>query len=45
MKRFNAQATMSLPGLNGIENSADDVFEALILQHVRVREMQQLVEW
>lgn len=45
MKRFNAQATMSLPGLNGIENSTDDVFEALILQHVRVREMQQLVEW
>jgi len=44
-KKFNAQATMSLPGLKGIENSTDDIFEALALQHIRVREMQQLIVW
>ncbi|MGM0542221.1 MAG: methyltransferase domain-containing protein [Pseudomonadota bacterium] len=44
-KKFNAQVIMSLPGLKGNEYSTEDIFDALSLQHVRVREMQQLVVW
>lgn len=44
-KKFNAQVVMSLPGLKGDEYTTNDIFEALSLQHIRVREMQQLIVW
>jgi SAM-dependent methyltransferase len=44
-QKFNAQASISLPGLKGFDNSTDETFEALALQHIRVREMQQLIVW
>lgn len=44
-KQFNAQASMSLPGIKGRDNSTDDIFDALALQHIRVRELQQLMTW
>ncbi len=44
-KRFYAETTLSLPGLNTQEPSLEDVFEALKLQSIRVTEMQQLKVW
>ncbi|MEI8625911.1 class I SAM-dependent methyltransferase [Pseudoalteromonas sp. B137] len=43
--RFFAEANIALPGLDSTNNSADDLFEALIIQRSRLREMQQLKEW
>jgi hypothetical protein len=36
---------MALPGLNSNNSSVDDLFEALIVQRARLKEMQQLKEW
>jgi hypothetical protein len=35
----------SLPSLNVDNSSVDDLFEALLLQRGRLKEMQQLWEW
>jgi len=44
-QRFFAETSMSLPGLSNNDNNIDDIFEALKLQHVRMKEMQQLRVW
>jgi len=44
-KRFYTEATASLPGLNHNSANLDDVFDALKLQHIRIKEMQQLRVW
>ena len=44
-KRFFAEANIALPGLPNDNLSIDDLFEALLLQRGRLREMQQLKEW
>ena len=44
-KRFFAEANIALPGLNSDNTSIDDLFEALVLQRGRLKEMQQLREW
>ena len=44
-QRFFAEANIALPGLNSDNRSVDDVFEALVLQRGRLKEMQQLQEW
>jgi len=44
-QRFFAQANIALPGLDSDNNSVDDLFEALLLQRGRLKEMQQLREW
>ena len=45
MKRFFAEANIALPGLNSANTSIDDLFEALMMQRGRLKEMQQLREW
>ncbi|MEP0065728.1 class I SAM-dependent methyltransferase [Paraglaciecola sp.] len=45
IKRFFAEANIALPGLSSNNESIDDLFEALILQRGRLKEMQQLQEW
>ncbi|MEP0494297.1 MAG: HNH endonuclease domain-containing protein, partial [Paraglaciecola sp.] len=45
IKRFFAEANIALPGLSSNNESIDDLFEALILQRGRLKEMQQLKEW
>lgn len=44
-KRFFAEANIALPGLETNNTSVDDLFEALLLQRGRLKEMQQLREW
>ncbi|AGP86605.1 type 11 methyltransferase [Alteromonas mediterranea U7] len=44
-ERFFAEANIALPGLNSSNNSVDDLFEALVIQRGRLRDMQQLQEW
>jgi SAM-dependent methyltransferase len=44
-KRFFAEANIALPGLNSDNSSVDDLFEALVMQRGRLKEMQQLREW
>ncbi len=44
-KRFFAEANIALPGLNSNNQSIDDLFEALVMQRSRLKEMQQLREW
>jgi hypothetical protein len=44
-KRFFAEANISLPGLTADNSSIDDLFEALVMQRGRLKEMQQLREW
>ncbi len=44
-KRFFAEANIALPGLNSANTSIDDLFEALVMQRGRLKEMQQLREW
>ena len=44
-QRFFAEANIALPGLNTDNSSVDDLFEALITQRGRLKEMQQLREW
>lgn len=44
-QRFFAEANIALPGLDANNNSVDDLFEALLLQRGRLKEMQQLREW
>ncbi len=44
-KRFFAEANIALPGLDIDNSSADDLFEALVVQRARLKEMQQLREW
>jgi hypothetical protein len=44
-KRFFAEANIALPGLNSDNSSIDDLFEALVVQRGRLKEMQQLREW
>ena len=44
-KRFFAEANIALPGLNSDNESVDDLFEALVVQRGRLKEMQQLREW
>ncbi|MEI6894447.1 MAG: class I SAM-dependent methyltransferase [Colwellia sp.] len=44
-QRFFAEANIALPGLNSDNASIDDIFEALIMQRGRMKEMQQLREW
>ena len=44
-KRFFAEANIALPGLDMDNSSADDLFEALVVQRARLKEMQQLREW
>jgi hypothetical protein len=39
-QHFFAEANMALPGLNPENNSVDDLFEALLLQRGRLKEMQ-----
>ncbi|MGJ8691448.1 MAG: hypothetical protein ACSHW0_03110 [Thalassotalea sp.] len=45
LKRFFAEANIALPGLNSNNDSIDDLFEALVMQLGRLKEMQQLREW
>ena len=45
MKRFFAEGNIALPGLNSDNTSIDDLFEALVMQRGRLKEMQQLREW
>ena len=44
-QRFFAEANIALPGLPSCNLSVDDLFEALLLQRGRLKEMQQLSEW
>ena len=44
-QRFFAEANIALPGLNSDNSSIDDLFEALVVQRNRLKEMQQLREW
>jgi hypothetical protein len=44
-KRFFAEANIALPGLSFDNSSIDDLFEALVMQRGRLKEMQQLREW
>ena len=44
-KRFFAEANIALPDLASSNDSVDDLFEALLLQRGRLKEMQQLREW
>jgi CRISPR/Cas system Type II protein with McrA/HNH and RuvC-like nuclease domain len=44
-QRFFAEANIALPGLNSDNSSTDDLFEALIVQRSRLKEMQQLIDW
>ncbi len=44
-KRFFAEANIALPGLRSNNTSIDDLFEALVMQRGRLKEMQQLREW
>lgn len=44
-KRFFAEANIALPDLASSNSSVDDLFEALLLQRGRLKEMQQLREW
>jgi SAM-dependent methyltransferase len=44
-KRFFAEANIALPGLNSDNESIDDLFESLVMQRGRLKEMQQLKEW
>ncbi|WP_114325462.1 class I SAM-dependent methyltransferase [Candidatus Colwellia aromaticivorans] len=44
-QRFFAEANLALPGLSSDNSSVDDLFEALIMQRGRLKEMQQLREW
>jgi len=44
-QRFFAEANIALPGLNSDNESINDLFEALVIQRGRLKEMQQLREW
>jgi hypothetical protein len=44
-QRFFAEANIALPGLSSDNASVDDLFEALVLQRGRLKDMQQLREW
>ena len=44
-KRFFTEANIALPGLSSDNSSVDDLFEALVMQRGRLKEMQQLREW
>lgn len=44
-QRFFAEANIALPGLDSSNDSIDDLFEALVVQRSRLKEMQQLKEW
>lgn len=44
-QRFFAEANIALPGLSSDNSSVDDLFEALVVQRSRLKEMQQLREW
>jgi len=44
-KRFFAEANIALPGLSSGNTSLNDLFEAILLQRSRLKEMQQLNEW
>jgi hypothetical protein len=45
LKRFFAEANIALPGLSSDNESIDDLFDALVIQRGRLKEMQQLREW
>jgi len=42
---FCAEENIVLTGLNSENLSVDDLFEALVMQRGRLKEMQQLREW
>jgi hypothetical protein len=44
-QRFFAEANIALPGLNSDNSSVADLFDALVMQRGRLKEMQQLREW
>ena len=44
-QRFFAEANIALPGLDAENSSIDDLFESLLLQRGRLKDMQQLREW
>lgn len=44
-KRFFAEANIALPGVNSDNTSIADLFEALVMQRGRLKDMQQLKEW
>jgi SAM-dependent methyltransferase len=44
-QRFFAEANIALPGLASDNSSVEDLFEALVIQRSRLKEMQQLREW
>lgn len=44
-KRFFAEANAALPGLTPDNNSLDNIYQALLLQRNRLRDLQQLQEW
>ncbi|TWX57626.1 methyltransferase domain-containing protein [Colwellia hornerae] len=44
-QRFFAEANIALPGLSSDNSSVDDLFEALMMQRGRLKEMQQLADW
>lgn len=44
-RRFFTEANIALPGLQIDNESVDDLFEAILLQQSRLKEMQQLREW
>jgi hypothetical protein len=43
--RFFAEANIALPRLNSDNSSIADLFEALVMQRGRLKEIQQLREW
>ena len=44
-QRFFSEANIALPRLNSDNSSVDDLFEALVMQRGRLKDMQQLREW
>jgi len=44
-QRFFSEANIALPGLSSDNTSVDDLFEALVMQRGRLKEMQQLKQW
>jgi hypothetical protein len=44
-QRFFAEANIALPGLRSNNSSIEELFEALVIQRSRLKEMQQLREW
>ena len=44
-KKFFTEASLSLPGLESTGENLDDIYEAMVLQSIRVVEMQRIARW